>query len=129
MEQWEAAYLAGIIDGEGSITLTKMHKGEYRRLCITIPSTDKELLDYLHQLIGGVLIRKKNYEPDIHKNSYTLVIKKKNDVFFILERISPFLRIHKKRNRALWILNNYNKVTPRNGKYNKIMLKEKQYFE
>lgn len=38
-------------------------------------------------------------------------------------------RIHKKRNRALWILNNYNKVTPRNGKYNKIMLKEKQYFE
>jgi hypothetical protein len=93
-----------------------MHKGEYRRPCITIPSTDKELIDYLHQLIGGVLIRKKNYEPDIHKNSYTLVIKKKNDVFFNLERISPFLRIHKKRNRALWILNNYNKVTPRNGK-------------
>jgi len=47
MESWEAAYLAGIIDGEGSITLTKMHKGEHRRPCLTIPSTDLELLNYL----------------------------------------------------------------------------------
>ncbi|MFJ7728371.1 hypothetical protein ACIQXV_19755 [Neobacillus sp. NPDC097160] len=44
MESWEAAYVAGIIDGEGSITLTRMHENEHRRPCITIASTDKELL-------------------------------------------------------------------------------------
>lgn len=27
-------FLAGIIDGEGSITLTKMHKGENKRPCM-----------------------------------------------------------------------------------------------
>ncbi|MDQ1144432.1 hypothetical protein QE429_001259 [Bacillus sp. SORGH_AS 510] len=48
MENWEAAYIAGIIDGEGSITLTRMHKKEHRRPCITIASTDKELLSYVH---------------------------------------------------------------------------------
>ncbi|MDQ0157596.1 hypothetical protein [Robertmurraya andreesenii] len=35
MKEWEAAYLAGIIDGEGSITLTKNHKNEFRRPCIS----------------------------------------------------------------------------------------------
>ena len=44
MLKWEASYIAGIIDGEGSITLTRMHNNEHRRPCITIASTDKELL-------------------------------------------------------------------------------------
>ncbi|MGI8385235.1 LAGLIDADG family homing endonuclease [Robertmurraya sp. P23] len=44
MKEWEASYIAGIIDGEGSITLTRMHKGEFRRPCISISSTDRELL-------------------------------------------------------------------------------------
>lgn len=31
MKDWEAAYIAGIIDGEGTITLTRMHRNEHRR--------------------------------------------------------------------------------------------------
>jgi hypothetical protein len=42
---WEVAYLAGMIDGEGSITLTRMHDKEHRRPCITVASTDYELLE------------------------------------------------------------------------------------
>jgi hypothetical protein len=53
LKDWEASYIAGIIDGEGSITLTRMHKGEHRRPCITIASTDKELLIYLKNLTDG----------------------------------------------------------------------------
>ncbi|MBT2687472.1 LAGLIDADG family homing endonuclease [Bacillus sp. ISL-47] len=47
MNNWEAAYIAGIIDGEGTITLTRMHASEHRRPCITIASTDMELLAFL----------------------------------------------------------------------------------
>lgn len=32
MVGWEAAYVAGIIDGEGSISLTRMHENEHRLL-------------------------------------------------------------------------------------------------
>jgi hypothetical protein len=32
MENWEASYIAGIIDGEGSITLTRMHEKEHLSL-------------------------------------------------------------------------------------------------
>ena len=103
MLKWEAAYIAGIIDGEGSIILTRMHDKEHRRPGITIASTDKELLLYAQSLIGGTIINKKNYNPEKHKNSYTLNITKK-EVFPALKQISPFLRVNKKRLRALWIL-------------------------
>ncbi|MGG3925337.1 LAGLIDADG family homing endonuclease [Metabacillus fastidiosus] len=129
MKNWEAAYLAGIIDGEGSITLTRMHKTEHRRPCITIASSDKELLIYIQSLTGGTVNKKKNYKPDLHKDSFTLNIKKKETVLFVLKSISPYLRIEKKRTRALWILEHYEKVTLRNGKYNPESLKKKLLFE
>ncbi|MGN7176088.1 hypothetical protein BK139_11940 [Paenibacillus sp. FSL R5-0490] len=129
MESFEAAYIAGIIDGEGTITLTRMHASEHRRPCITIASTDKELLDYLQTLAGGTIINKKNYKPGIHKNSFSLNIKQKEKVMYLLKQISPYLRVDKKRNRAFWILDNYDRVTPRNGKYNVNKLKQKILFE
>ncbi len=129
MEKWESAYIAGIIDGEGSITLSRMHENENRRPCITISSTDIELLVYVQTLTGGTIINKKNYNPDRHKDSYTLNIKTMKSVMKLLEQISPFLRVSKKRNRANWILDNYHKVTPRNGKYCHDLLKMKLDFE
>lgn len=129
MNSWVAAYIAGIIDGEGSITLTRMHEKEHRRPCITISSTNKELLTYIQTLTGGVINNKKHYNPGKHKNSYTLSIKKKEDVFFTLKHVLPFLRIDQKRKRAMWILDHYDHVTPRNGKYNHDSLKTKLEFE
>jgi hypothetical protein len=129
LEIWEAAYVAGIIDGEGSVTLTRMHESENRRPCVTIASTDIELLLYVQNLIGGTITNKKNYNPSRHKNSYTLNVKNKESVLSILKQISSFLRVDKKRNRALWILEYYEKVTQRNGKYNKTSLEQKILFE
>ncbi len=100
MDNWEAAYIAGIIDGEGSITLTRMHEGEHRRPVITIASTDKELLEYLQTLMDGNLVSKKNYNPLKHKDSYTLIIKRKDSVMSILTLVLPFLRVEKKYKRA-----------------------------
>lgn len=129
MENWQAAYLAGIIDGEGSITLTRNHQNEHRRPCISIASTDKELLNYIKSIIGGTISRKKNYNPEKHKNSYMLSVKNKNAVFFILKHIEPYLRIRQKKLRARFILKNYDAVTPRNGKYTSVMLENKFLFE
>jgi hypothetical protein len=129
LKDWEASYIAGIIDGEGSITLTRMHKGEHRRPCITIASTDKELLIYLKNLTDGVINNKRNYNPIKHKDSFTLTIKKKDKVFEVLEKVQPYLRVNKKRARANWILKYYESVSPRNGKYSSTLLKQKLQFE
>ena len=129
MECWEAAYIAGIIDGEGTITLTRLHQKEHRRPCITIASTDKELLDYVQTITKGTINNKKNYDSKRHKDSYTLNIKNKGCVLKLLNIITPYLRVDKKRNRALWILENYEMVTPRNGKYTEELMKKKIMFE
>ncbi|MFZ3576685.1 LAGLIDADG family homing endonuclease [Virgibacillus sp. DJP39] len=129
MKEWEAAYIAGIIDGEGSITLTRMHSKEHRRPCISISSNDKEMLVFIQNLVGGGIYNKKNYNPSKFQNSYTLYIKKKEDVFQTLGVVHAFLRIERKKKRAEWILSNYDSVTPRNGKYNETMLSNKILFE
>ncbi|WP_156791523.1 LAGLIDADG family homing endonuclease [Bacillus sp. SG-1] len=129
LKDWEAAYFAGIIDGEGSISLTRLHENEHRRPIISIASTDRELLVYLKELAGGSINNKKNYKPERHKNSYTLVYKSKKEVLYILRKIHPYLRVSKKKQRALWILNHYERVTKRNGKYSRSALKEKLQFE
>jgi hypothetical protein len=35
-----AAYIAGLIDGEGTVTLTRKHANENRQLAISISSTE-----------------------------------------------------------------------------------------
>jgi hypothetical protein len=129
MKKWEAAYIAGIIDGEGSISLTRNHSTEMRRPCVSISSNDKELLLYIKSLVGGNIHNKKNYKPEKHQDSFTLTIKNKTLVLNLLHHIKPFLRINRKRKRAELILECYQKVTPRNGKYSEKMLKEKVKFE
>ncbi|MCG1021665.1 LAGLIDADG family homing endonuclease [Sutcliffiella horikoshii] len=129
MKDWEAAYIAGIIDGEGSILLTRIHKNEYRRPCITIASTDIELLEFVQSIIGGAIVKKKNYKPTIHKNSFTLSVKSKRDVLYTLRCIYPYLRVYVKKRRAIYILDNYDLVTKRNGKYKAEEKLEKIKFE
>ena len=47
----EAAYLAGIVDGEGTITLTRTHRGERRRPVVSISSTELSLLQYVRSTV------------------------------------------------------------------------------
>jgi hypothetical protein len=129
VETWEAAYIAGVIDGEGSITLTRNHSKEMRRPCISISSNDKELLLYIKALAGGKIYKKKNYNPTKHQDSFTLIIKNKDEVFSLLNQIKKFLRIERKRKRAILILDKYECVTSRNGKYNEKQLLDKLNFE
>ena len=52
MTDVEKAYITGIIDGEGSIILIKLHSNELPSPCILIASTTLELLTYIKSVIG-----------------------------------------------------------------------------
>lgn len=71
--------------------------------------------------------RKIIIQLDIKIHIHYILNRKKK--YFISLRISDFLRVNKKRRRAKWILQNYNSLTPRNGKYTKILYKKKVEFE
>ena len=56
MTELEKGYIAGIIDGEGSICLTK--SGKWRHPTIQISSTTYEMLEYVQSIIGGTISKK-----------------------------------------------------------------------
>lgn len=128
MTDTEKAYIAGIIDGEGSISLTKQSSNQHPSPVVSVASTDLELLEWLQKTIGsGTIIKKKNYNPTRHKDSYTYSVIR-NTAIDLLHDISPYLIIHKKHKRAKHIVENYRNVTLRNGRYNTEQLEAKQKF-
>jgi hypothetical protein len=124
----EKAYIAGIIDGEGSIMLLKFHRNQMPAPCISVASISHELLLWLKEKIGhGTIKTKKNYSPKKHKNSFSYIIKYDNAIR-LLEEISPYLVIESKKIRAEIIINEYKSLTPRNGRYSKEQLIKKKDF-
>lgn len=60
MTKEEKAYIAGVIDGEGSIMLIKFHNNQFPSPCVSIASTTIELLEWIKSKAGvGNIIRKK----------------------------------------------------------------------
>ncbi len=128
MTEIEKAYIAGIIDVEGSIMLQRFHTNQYPAPCVSIASTTIELLTWLKDTIGyGVIIKKKYYNPEKHKLSYSFVIKQ-NNAIKLLEDIYPYLIIESKRKRAEMIITQYKSLTPRNGRYTEKQLQKKERF-
>ncbi|MBE6054875.1 MAG: hypothetical protein E7212_13425 [Clostridium sartagoforme] len=128
MLETEKAYIAGIIDGEGSIMLQKFHFNEFPAPCVSIASTSLELLKWIKETIKkGTIITKKNYNPEVHKDCYSYVLRR-NDAIYLIKEIYPYLIIDAKRKRAELILRNYKALTPRNGRYSLEMLEAKENF-
>ena len=127
LSQSDAAYIAGLIDGEGTITLTRKHRNENRQLAISISNTEKDLLDFALSTIGAGKITKKRTTHSHHTPSYTYAIYNRQ-ALTLLEQIHLFLRTYK-RERAALILRDYLALTPRNGKYSEVMKLARTKFE
>ena len=128
MLKTEKSYIAGIIDDEGSIMLLKFHSNQQPAPCVSIASTSLELLQWIQSKTNlGTIKSKKNYNPDVHTDFFTYTIKY-NDVLVFLAEIEPYLVIPQKKARARLLLDEYKKLTPKNGKYSKEMLEQKESF-
>lgn len=122
------AYLAGIIDGEGTITLSKIHKAsEFRHPVVSVSSTSYEILDFIHAHYGGSISAHKIYQSH-HKQSWMWKTTY-DDVISFLTDIYPYLLDKTKRHRAQLLMTRYKQVTPRNGRYSEEMKQAKQQFE
>ena len=123
----DAAYLAGLIDGEGTVTLTRKHRNENRQLCVSISSTEIGLLEFALAVTGVGKITNKKTSQSHHTRSYAYAVYNRQ-ALALLENTLPFLRSYK-RDRAKLILRDYLTVTPRNGKYTVDVLARKKEFE
>jgi hypothetical protein len=62
----DAAYIAGLIDGEGTITLTQGHRRENRRLVVSVSNTEIALLKFIKENAGAGRITRKRTSSKKH---------------------------------------------------------------
>jgi hypothetical protein len=110
-----AGYIAGLVDGEGTVTLSRLHRNENRRLVVSISNNDLALLQYVQRMIGAGRITSKRKSKPHHAASYTYQISSRQ-ALGLLEQTAHLLRSYKVRRAAL-ALYEYVRLTPRNGKY------------
>lgn len=122
------AYVAGLIDGEGTITLSRNNRGDpYRTPVVSMTSTTRELVTLLHEEYGGAVRVHRTYRAH-HSDSFIWSVRH-DRALMMLERIARYLRVPEKANRADLILTRYKAVTPRNGKYSVLQRESKLEFE
>jgi hypothetical protein len=127
LSESEAGYIAGIIDGEGTITLTRTHRGENRRPVVSISSTELSLLLYIQSVIGAGRIARKVCARAHHSPSYAYTLRSRQ-ALALLSQTCSFLRTYKAR-RAWLLLQEYDAVTPRNGRYTEAQRTARLAFE
>ena len=127
LEPWAAGYIAGLVDGEGTITLTATHRGERRHIVVAISNTDRAMLEYVSSLVGaGLVTAKKTYNPR-HTPSFCYSIRNRQ-ALDLLSQIAGFLRTYRGV-RAKIALASYISLTPRNGKYSPDVDARRRDFE
>ena len=92
-KKWESSWLAGIIDGEGSVGIYDYGR-EGRRILIQMGNTDQKLVARLREIIGcGSTV----YRTNIHvshkgrKPIYQYCLKGSNRCYWVLKQVFPFL--------------------------------------
>lgn len=103
-EKAKYGYLAGIIDGEGCITIGAGKKEtciNYNAL-VLVQNTSKKLIDWLQVNFGGQVYLSKK-ETDKTKEAWMWRITKQKDIELLLLSVLPYLII--KREQAKVLLN------------------------
>lgn len=128
---WEASWLAGVIDGEGSIGLYDYGR-EGKRVCIQISNTSKKFVDEMRRVIGcGSQVNRAKWHKSHmgRKQMYLYCLKGSNRCYWVLKQILPYLII--KKGKALNIIKELEEkpfgrwanATPKNRALNSARLK------
>ena len=98
MKRTDLAYLAGILDGEGSISIHKhkdksSHLGYCYQLVINVANTNEWLINWIHLSFGGWIYKKRMISR--HYKQVYLWSASSLQAKTLLELVLPYLRIKK----------------------------------
>lgn len=122
----ELAYTAGLVDGEGTITMGRT-QSPYRHPVVTLASCTFELLEFLKERFGGCICTK-NVTKEGHSPAWSWQLLNASAIQF-LGLIRPYLREPDNIRRTELLITEYGKLTLRNGKYTEAQKTTKLEFE
>ena len=123
----EAAYLAALVDGEGTVTMCRKHATEQRQLVVSISNTELQILEFALVSVGAGKLTRKRTSESHHSPSYTYALWNRQ-ALALLAQIESYMKSYKGE-RARLALKDYVRLTPRNGKYTEPMRVERGAFE
>ena len=130
MRAVDVGWLAGILDGEGTITLLARDPPRFRQPTLSVTSTDREILLALQALIKGNISRHTRADKKAEwRQAWIWKLNGADNVLQVLACVLPHLRCPKKRRRSEYLLSRYKHVTRRNGHYTSEERELKQKFE
>lgn len=100
LQETDKAYLAGLIDGEGCITITKT-QGKVNRTpvytaTVVIAMTNKNVLEYVKAMTGiGSMAIQDRSQRENYSDAYRWFITVTSDIRDLLLSIIPFLHVKK----------------------------------
>ena len=122
-----AAYIAGLVDGEGTVTLSRLHRNENRRLVLCVSNNDLGLLQHVKNEIGAGRITSKRVYSARHAPSFNYQINNRQ-ALAVLRQIVAYMKSYKAA-RARLALRDYVRLTPRNGRYTADTAAARRSFE
>jgi hypothetical protein len=122
-----ASYIAGLIDGEGTVTLSRRHANENRQRVVSIANTERRLLEFVEQATGVGKITRKRTISSRHSPSFAYSVSNRQ-ALSLLCQVVRFMRSYK-RERAQFALRCYESLTARNGKYTEASRRLRALFE
>lgn len=120
-------YMAGLIDGEGTITLWNRTNSKFRTPVVSCSSTTYAIIEFLLKTYGGTVCKQKVRQPH-HKQSWSWRVVQ-NRAINVCSDLHNILLEPDKAHRAKMIALEYPKVTLRNGKYSKEQFAKKLLFQ
>lgn len=99
LRKWEAAWLAGVIDGEGSIGLYDYGR-EGRRVMLQLSNTNKDFVERTREIIGCGSKANRSKWHKSHKGRKTMFmysLKGSNRCYHLIKQLIPFLIIKKQK--------------------------------
>ncbi len=122
----DVGYLAGLVDGEGTITLSRRNLNKHRALVVTVSNTEMSILRHIQEITGVGKITNKRIAKANHTPSFTYQAANRQ-ALDILKQTAEHLRSYK-ADRARLALQDYTRLTPRNGRYSPSQLLERNQF-
>jgi hypothetical protein len=109
LTETEKAYIAGIMDGEGSILFSHRKNGAVY-VAIQIANTDMRMIKFLQDKIPYMTMHIVHRERKEHKECYQLYIRRQRAVVYFLHLLLPYLV--SKKDKASSVLNQFNYLLP-----------------
>ncbi len=103
LKEHEWGYLAGIVDGEGCLTLKKSGRNRQNfSALLTISNTSLSLLKEINKMLGGLgnINQKRSYNKNC-KPVYELRFSKREILLPLLEKLQHYLKLKKKQCQLL----------------------------